>query len=64
MVIMPFEGSAIEKSVEMQLKVRASFPLELLVRTPERVRERLAMGDNFMRDVMTKARVVYETKAE
>ncbi len=36
LVIMPFEGSTATKSVEMQLKVRAPFPLELLVRTPEK----------------------------
>ncbi len=62
LVIMPLNGSAVEKSVEMQLKLRAPFPLELLVRTPEKVRERLEMGDIFMREVLAKGRVLYEAR--
>jgi hypothetical protein len=52
----------VAKAVEMQLKVRASFPLELLVRTPEKVRERLEMGDGFMREILTKGKVLYEAQ--
>jgi predicted nucleotidyltransferase len=60
LVIIPFQGGAVAKSVEMQLKVRASFPVELLVRSPEKVRERLNMGDGFMREILTKGKVLYE----
>lgn len=65
LVIMPlYKCTPVEKSVEMQLKVRASFPLELLVRTPEKMRERLAMGDIFMREVLSIGKVLYEAKPE
>jgi predicted nucleotidyltransferase len=62
LVIMPLQCSPVEKSVEMQLKLRASFPLELLVRTPEKVLERLEMGDVFMREVLAKGKVLYEAR--
>lgn len=51
LVILPHTGKAVEKSVEIRLKVRPHFPLDILVRTPEKVRERLAMGDSFMQDI-------------
>jgi len=61
LVITPLEGDWVAKSVEIQMKLRASFPLELLVRTPEKVRERLEMGDGFMREILTKGKTLYET---
>ncbi|NUM67720.1 HEPN domain-containing protein [candidate division KSB1 bacterium] len=41
LVITPFQGRSAEKSVEIRLKVRPPFPMDLLVRTPEKVQERL-----------------------
>ncbi|MGD0816635.1 MAG: nucleotidyltransferase domain-containing protein [Verrucomicrobiota bacterium] len=60
LVIMPLRGSAVSKAVEIEMKVRAPFPLDLLVRTPEKLRQRLALGDWFMRDALQKGRVIYE----
>ncbi|HIJ74737.1 MAG TPA: nucleotidyltransferase domain-containing protein [Candidatus Hydrogenedentes bacterium] len=60
LVILPFEGKPVYKSVEMRLKLRPSFPVDLLVRTPEQVRERLEMGDCFMQEVLEKGKVLYE----
>jgi predicted nucleotidyltransferase len=60
LVITPFEGNWVTKAVEIQLKIRAPFPLDLLVRTPDKVHERLEMGDGFMREILTKGKVLYE----
>ncbi len=60
LVILPFEGKAVSKSVEMRLKIRPPFPMDLLVRTPEKVRERLALGDPFIRSILEKGKVLYE----
>jgi len=49
------------KPRNFQLKLRAPFPLELLVRTPEKVRARLEMGDGFMREILKKGKTLYET---
>ena len=60
LVVLPHRGEAVHKSVEIRLKLRPHFPLDILVRTPEKVRQRLAMGDTFMRDILQKGKVLYE----
>ena len=60
LVILPFEGKAVAKSVEMRLKIRPPFPVDLLVRTPEKIHERLALGDPFIRSILEKGKVLYE----
>lgn len=60
LVILPFEGKSVFKSVEMRLKLRPRFPLDLVVRTPEKVRERLEMGDDFMKELLEKGKILYE----
>ncbi len=44
----------------MRMKLRPSFPLDLLVRTPSKIRERLAMGDDFIKEILEKGKVLYE----
>lgn len=61
LVVMPLQGSPVDKSVEMRLKLRPRFPLDLLVRTPAKIKERLALGDDFIRDILDKGKVLYET---
>ena len=60
LVILPFEGRAVAKSVEMRLKVRPPFPVDLLVRTPEKVHKRLALGDAFIQSILEDGEVLYE----
>ncbi len=60
LVVMPFTGNPVDKSVEMRLKLQPRFPLDLLVRTPAKIKERLAMGDDFIRDIFDKGKVLYE----
>ena len=37
------------------------WPLDLLVRRPEEIRSRLRMGDSFMRGILRRGRVLYES---
>lgn len=60
LVIMPFRGRANKKAVEIDLRVRRDFPMDLLVRTPAKVRERVKLGDWFMREIMEKGKVLYD----
>ena len=60
LVIMPLRGDAVDKTVEMRLRLRPPFPLDLLVRTPGRIRQRLALGDDFIKDILSKGKVLYE----
>jgi predicted nucleotidyltransferase len=58
LIITEFEGRPVDKSVEIRLKVRPPFPVDLIVRTPEKIRERLAMGDNFMKEILAEGTVL------
>ena len=60
LVICSFEGKSVNKSVEIRMKLRPKFPLDLIVRTPEKVRQRLEMGDDFMREILQEGKVLYE----
>jgi len=40
------------------------FPLDILVRTPEELEERLAQGDIFLHEVVTRGKVIYERRGE
>lgn len=60
LIVMPFEGKPVHKSVEMRLKLRPPFPVDLLVRTPETVRERVEIGDCFINDILATGKVLYE----
>ena len=36
------------------------FPLDIIVRTPEELEQRLKLGDPFLREVISQGRVIYE----
>ncbi len=60
LVILPFEGKSVDQSVQIRLRLRPGFPVDLIVRTPEKVRERLEMGDDFLREILEEGKVLYE----
>jgi len=51
----------VEQAVAIRRAVTIPFPTDLLVRTPQQIAERLALGDGFIREVLTKGIVLYET---
>ena len=61
LVIMPHKGRGADKASEIRLRVRAPFPMDLMVRTPQKIRQRLAWGDCFIAEIMEKGKVLYET---
>ena len=60
LVVIPFEGRSVDQSVAIRMKLRPKFPLDLLVRTPEKVRQRIEMGDGFMQEILQEGKVLYE----
>jgi len=61
LVIMPVRGNPVEKAVEIRRRVRPAFPADFLVRTPSEVRRRLAWNDFFLKEVLEKGKVLYES---
>ena len=62
LVIGPFEGRSVDKSVEIRMKLRPGFPIDLLVRTSDKVRQRMEIGDEFMRKIIEEGKVLYEAE--
>ena len=60
MVVMQFEGDPLEQAVTMLNRLNMLLPIDLLVRTPQQVQQRLEMGDSFMRDIIERGKVMYE----
>jgi predicted nucleotidyltransferase len=60
LVVLPFEGKGARKAIEILNTVQPEFPVDLLVRTPEQVRQRLAWNDFFLREILEKGKVLYE----
>lgn len=61
LVIMPYEGSHSAAAIQIRNHLDILAPMDVLVRTPEEVRERIEMGDQFMREIVTRGKVIYET---
>lgn len=60
LIILQFEGRSVDQSVQIRMKLRPAFPLDLLVQTPEAVGERLALGDDSMRKFLQETKVLYD----
>jgi predicted nucleotidyltransferase len=61
LVVMPAYDE-INQSIRIILAFDPVFPLDLIVRTPERLRRRLAEGDSFLQEITTKGIVLYEKR--
>jgi len=61
LVIMPLKGRTTDKAVEISSRLEHRFPIDLLVRSPEEVRQRLEWNDFFLREVTEKGVVMYDS---
>ncbi len=65
LVIMDSEQSIHARSVQIsEILYPRPFPVDIIVRTPAEVAERIALGDVFFREIMTKGKVLYERPAD
>lgn len=60
LVVMPFEGSPLQQAARIISRINPDMGVDLIVRTPAQVRERLAINDAFMREILERGRVAYE----
>ena len=59
LVIMPARNQH-DQAVRIRWEVPAPFPMDLLVRTPKNMEWRLREGDSFLREIMSRGKVLYE----
>ena len=61
LVIMDYEGKPWRTAACIRQTLRPDFPMDLLVRTPEQVHQRIQMGDSFFKDITKRGTILYET---
>ena len=59
LVVMETPLRNVEQAVEMRQAVDFPFPVDVLVRTPQHLAERVALGDVFLREILTKGVILY-----
>lgn len=60
LVVMEYEGSPLQQAIKISRELGLVTPLDLLVRTPAQVEERLRLEDPFMREIVQRGKVLYE----
>jgi len=60
LVVMPAARNELDQAARIDRAVEPSFPLDLIVCTPKNMAWRLKEGDSFLREIMTKGKVLYE----
>lgn len=53
----------VDPEIEVAAGIAHPFPMDILVRTPQQIAERLRMGDSFFHDIIEKGVVLYERAA-
>lgn len=61
LVVMPFEGRPTEQAVKISSRLDHRFPIDLLVRTPQEIRQRLEWNDVVLREITGRGEVLYES---
>jgi predicted nucleotidyltransferase len=62
LIVMDFEGCPIEQTLKIDTELDIVTPVDLLVYTPQEVKERLKDGDMFMVQIFKRGKVMYEGK--
>jgi hypothetical protein len=60
LVVMPFEGKAFRKAVQILCEVHpGTFPIDLIVRSPEDLERRYREGDPLIGDALDNGKTLY-----
>lgn len=62
LIVMNFEGHPFDQTVKIRSELGLVTPMDLLVRTPKDVIERLEDGDMFMSNIFWRGKVMYEAR--
>ena len=59
LVVMEHSGKAVRQAARILTALRPDFPVDIVVRTPDQLQERLELNDFFLRDIVSKGKVLY-----
>jgi hypothetical protein len=60
-VILPFSGYPFRKAAEILSATDPKFAVDLIARTPEQIEQRLAIGDDFVQEIVEQGKVLHES---
>ena len=60
LVVLPHEGSGLAASGEIIRELRPTFPVDLIVRSPSELQERLQWDDPFLKGIVDNGVVLYD----
>lgn len=60
LVVMPYEGNELEKMAEVRGELDSDMPLDVLVKTPTQIKNRIAIDDYFVREIVERGTVLYD----
>src|SRR6266705_5972912 len=63
LVVMPARNQ-LDQAVRIELACDPPFPLDLIVRTPRNLKWRLAEGDFFLREIMSRGKLLYSARGK
>jgi predicted nucleotidyltransferase len=61
LVVMPYEGSPFRQAGEILKRLKVWMPVDLIVRSAADIEQRLNLEDKFMRDILERGKVMYES---
>jgi predicted nucleotidyltransferase len=63
LVVMPARNQ-LDQAVKIHWAIQPPFPLDIIVRTPKNMKWRLEEGDSFLREVVSRGKVLYEANRQ
>ena len=60
LVVLPFKGRPLHKSLEILNRADIRFPCDLIARRPQDVLRRYRQGDPFIREALDRGKVLYD----
>lgn len=60
LVVMNYEGSPFQQAGEILKRLQVWMPVDLIVRSAADVEQRLRIGDQFMREILERGKVMHE----
>lgn len=60
LIIIKSDKSNWEVSIDISLLLNHSFPIDIIVKTPDEVKKRIKMGDFFLKNVLKSGKLLYE----
>jgi uncharacterized protein len=64
LVVMNTSLKETEQAIHISQAIEYHFGLDLIVRTPAKLSERLALGDHFLREIVTKGKILYDEQTD